>query len=157
MSGAIGNTALAYARLWHLVDVKNKVLGRVSTDIAKLLMGKHKPIYDPGADCGDYVVVINARHVAVTGKKYDQKLYRYHTGYVGGLKEIPFSRMMMKHPDEIVKKSVSGMLPKNRLRAVRLNRLLIFPDEEHPYEKNIFKADGEKEPEFCGEVMENTE
>jgi large subunit ribosomal protein L13 len=139
MSQAIGKTALAYARVWHLVDVKDRVLGRVATRIATTLMGKHKPIYDPASDCGDYVVVINARHVKVTGRKATQKLYRHHSGYPGGLKEIPFKRMIEEKPDEVIRRAVSGMLPKNRLRDVRLKRLLIFPDEKHPYAANIVK------------------
>ncbi|KAL1919929.1 mitochondrial 54S ribosomal protein uL13m [Calcarisporiella thermophila] len=139
MSQAIGKTALAYARVWHLVDAKNRVLGRMSTNIATTLMGKHKPIYDPSSDCGDYVVVINAKDVLVTGRKAEQKLYRHHTGHPGGLKEIPYSRMMEREPEQIIRKAVSGMLPKNRLRDVRLKRLFVFPDDKHPYEQNIIK------------------
>ncbi|RCH83147.1 54S ribosomal protein L23, mitochondrial, partial [Rhizopus azygosporus] len=81
MSQAVGNTALAYARVWHVVDAKQRVLGRLATNIATTLMGKHKPIYDPASDCGDYVVVINAKDVLVSGKKAEQKLYRHHTMY----------------------------------------------------------------------------
>ncbi|RIB07502.1 ribosomal protein L13-domain-containing protein [Gigaspora rosea] len=139
MSQAIGNTALAYVRAWHLVDAKQRILGRMSANIATTLMGKHKPIYDPASDCGDYVVVINAKEVAVTGKKAEQKLYRHHSGYPGGLKTISYKIMLEKKPDEIIRKAVSGMLPKNRLRYRRLNRLFIFPDDKHPYEKNILK------------------
>ncbi|KAL7747474.1 54S ribosomal protein L23, mitochondrial [Sorochytrium milnesiophthora] len=139
MSQAVGSTALAYARVWHSVDVQNKVLGRIASDIACKLMGKHKPIYDPAADCGDYVVVTNAREIMVTGNKDTQKLYRYHTGYPGGLREIPFNKMMARHPEEIVRKAVSGMLPKNKLRDLRLSRLHIYPGKAHPYEHNIFK------------------
>ncbi|CAG8601152.1 28120_t:CDS:2 [Dentiscutata erythropus] len=139
MSQAIGNTALAYVRTWHLVDAKQRILGRMAANIATTLMGKHKPIYDPASDCGDYVVVINSKEVAVTGKKAEQKLYRHHSGYPGGLKTIPYKDMLEKKPDEIIRKAVSGMLPKNRLRYRRLNRLFIFPDDNHPYEKNILK------------------
>ncbi|KAI9591668.1 50S ribosomal protein L13 [Syncephalis fuscata] len=139
MSQAVGKTALAYARVWHLVDANERVLGRMATRIAITLMGKHKPIYDPASDCGDYVVVINARKVAVSGRKAEQKLYRHHSGYPGGLKEIPYERMMERKPDDIIRKAVSGMLPKNRLRDVRLKRLLIFPDETHPYAANIIQ------------------
>ncbi|CAG8450388.1 9275_t:CDS:2 [Diversispora eburnea] len=111
-------TGLAYARIWHLVDARQRILGRLATKIATTLTGKHKPIYDPASDCGDYVVVINAKEIMVTGKKEEQKVYRSHSGYPG---------------------AVSGMLPKNRLRDVRLERLKIFPDENHPYEANIIK------------------
>ncbi|CAG8499616.1 2853_t:CDS:10, partial [Ambispora leptoticha] len=139
MSQAVGRTALAYARAWHLVDARDRILGRLSTNIAVTLMGKHKPIFDPASDCGDYVVVINAKEIKVTGRKAEQKLYRHHTGYPGGLKEIPYKRMMETKPTEIIQKAVSGMLPKNRLRNVRLGRLFIFPDDQHPYEGNIIK------------------
>ncbi|CAB4486459.1 ribosomal protein L13 [Rhizophagus irregularis] len=139
MSQAIGNTALAYARVWHLVDARQRILGRMATRIATTLMGKHKPIYDPASDCGDYVVVINAKEVIVTGKKAEQKLYRHHTGYPGGLKEIVYKDLQEKKPDEIIRKAVSGMLPKNKLRENRLSRLYVFPDEENPYEQNITK------------------
>ncbi|KAM0748313.1 putative MRPL23-mitochondrial ribosomal protein, large subunit [Meredithblackwellia eburnea MCA 4105] len=141
---AIGQTALAYARTWRTVDAENQVLGRMATRIAITLMGKHKPIYDPANDCGDYVVVTNARKVVVTGRKADQKIYRHHTMFPGGLKEIPYKTMMDQKPDEIIRRAVSGMLPKNRLRAKRLARLHIFPDETHPYESNILR-DYEKE------------
>ncbi|RKP14994.1 50S ribosomal protein L13 [Piptocephalis cylindrospora] len=139
MSQAIGKTALAYARVWHHVDVKDRILGRVATGIATTLMGKHKPIYDPASDCGDYVVVTNARHVHLTGRKEKQKLYRHHSGHPGGLKEIPLERMRRTRPEETIRRAVSGMLPKNRLRDGRLKRLLIFPDEEHPYAQNIVR------------------
>ncbi|OAD75538.1 hypothetical protein PHYBLDRAFT_110748, partial [Phycomyces blakesleeanus NRRL 1555(-)] len=135
-------TALAYARVWHVVDARQRVLGRMATNIATTLMGKHKPIYDPAADCGDYVVVLNAKDVMVTGKKAEQKLYRHHTGHPGGLKAINFSNLQAKDPTESIRKAVSGMLPKNRLREVRMERLLIFEGAEHPYESNIIKQHG---------------
>ncbi|KAJ1973353.1 54S ribosomal protein L23, mitochondrial [Dimargaris verticillata] len=124
----------------------------MSTQIALTLMGKHKPIYDPAADCGDYVVVVNARHVEVSGRKAEQKVYYRHSGYPGGLKEIPYARMMERNPSEIIWKAVSGMLPKNRLRAVRLDRLLVFPDEKHPYLANITKAYDTKIPLQCSPI-----
>ncbi|KAF7728615.1 54S ribosomal protein L23, mitochondrial [Apophysomyces ossiformis] len=144
MSQAIGNTALAYARSWHLVDAQQRVLGRLASNIATTLMGKHKPIYDPASDCGDYVVVINAKDIVVTGRKGQQKLYRHHTGFPGGLKEITYNDLKEKDPTEPLRKAVSGMLPKNRLREVRLERLLIFEGSEHPYEANIIKQHGLK-------------
>ncbi|KAK4049379.1 54S ribosomal protein L23, mitochondrial [Microbotryomycetes sp. JL201] len=115
----------------------------MATRIAIVLMGKHKPVYDQASkskhDCGDYVVVTNARNVKVTGRKAEQKLYRHHTMYPGGLKEITYATMMEKRPEEIIRRAVSGMLPKNRLRDKRLERLFIFPDAENPYEGNLIK------------------
>ncbi|KAI8099781.1 50S ribosomal protein L13 [Halteromyces radiatus] len=142
MSQAVGNTALAYARVWHVVDARQRVLGRLATNVATTLMGKHKPIYDPASDCGDYVVVVNAKDILVTGKKAEQKLYRHHTMHPGGLKEINYADLKKKDPTESLRKAVSGMLPKNRLRDVRLNRLMIFEGAEHPYEDNIIKHHG---------------
>lgn len=138
-NSSVGNTALAYARAWRGVDAEGQVLGRLATRIAIVLMGKHKPIYDQANDCGDYVIVKNARKVTVTGKKADQKLYRHHTQFPGGLKEIPYKTMLDRNPEEIIRRAVSGMLPKNRLRAKRLERLLIFPDADTPHEANLIK------------------
>ncbi|ETW81657.1 hypothetical protein HETIRDRAFT_318153, partial [Heterobasidion irregulare TC 32-1] len=123
-------TALAYARVWHHVDANERILGKLAERIALVLMGKHKPIYDPGVDCGDYVVVTNARKIKVTGKKHEQIVYRRHTMFPGGLKEIQYKDMMAKKPDEIIRQAVSGMLPKNRLRDRRLERLRIFEGED---------------------------
>ncbi|KAG2013009.1 mitochondrial 54S ribosomal protein YmL23 [Coprinopsis cinerea AmutBmut pab1-1] len=129
MSQAVGNTTLAYARVWHHVDASDRVLGKLAERIALVLMGKHKPIYDPSIDCGDYVVVTNARSVKVTGKKEEQLLYRKHTMFPGGLKETPYKTMQERKPDEIIRHAVSGMLPKNKLRDRRLERLKIFPGD----------------------------
>ncbi|TFK46977.1 60S ribosomal protein L23 [Heliocybe sulcata] len=126
MSQALGNTALAYARLWHQVDASDRILGKLAERIAIVLMGKHKPIYDPSVDCGDYVIVSNASKVKVTGRKPDQKLYRTHSMYPGNLKEVKYKDMMVKKPDEIIRLAVAGMLPKNNLRHRRLERLRIF-------------------------------
>ncbi|KAF8506565.1 60S ribosomal protein L23 [Russula emetica] len=140
MSQAIGSTALAYARVWHHAEAKDRVLGKLAERIAIVLMGKHKPIYDPSVDCGDYVVVTNASQVKVTGRKADQILYRKHTLYPGGLKEIKYRDMMNKKPDEIIRKAVSGMLPKNKLRERRLERLRIFEGPDMGiFQKNILK------------------
>ncbi|KAJ1915990.1 54S ribosomal protein L23, mitochondrial [Tieghemiomyces parasiticus] len=152
MSSGIGNTALAYARLWHVVDARGQVLGRLSSRIATTLMGKHKPIHNPAADCGDYVVVINARDVRVSGKKADQKVYYRHSGYPGGLKEIPYSRIMERNPSEIIQRAVRGMLPKNRLRTPRMDRLHIFADSEHPYQANATKIYDQKVPLPCSPI-----
>ncbi|KAI0294999.1 60S ribosomal protein L23 [Russula brevipes] len=140
MSQVIGNTALAYARVWHHTDAKDRILGKLAERIAIVLMGKHKPIYDPSVDCGDYVVVTNASQVKVTGRKADQILYRKHTLYPGGLKEIKYRDMMDKKPDEIIRKAVSGMLPKNKLRERRLERLRIFEGSDMGvFQKNILR------------------
>lgn len=126
MSQAIGNTALAYARVWHHVDASDRVLGKLAERIALALMGKHKPICDKSVDCGDYVVVTNARRIKVSGKKQEQKLYRKHTMYPGALKENKYEDVMEKKPHEIITHAVSGMLPKNKLRDRRLARLKVF-------------------------------
>ncbi|KAK0243402.1 ribosomal protein L13 [Armillaria gallica] len=130
MSQVVGNTALAYARVWHQVDATDRILGKLAERIALVLMGKHKPIYDPSVDCGDYVIVTNCLKVKVTGRKPEQFLYRKHSMYPGGLKETPYKDMMVKKPEEIIRHAVSGMLPKNKLRERRLERLRIFPANE---------------------------
>ncbi|KAH9044344.1 60S ribosomal protein L23 [Lactarius pseudohatsudake] len=140
MSQAIGNTALAYARVWHHANAQDRVLGKLAERIAIVLMGKHKPIYDPSVDCGDYVVVTNSRQVKVTGRKADQIVYRKHTLYPGGLKETKYKDMMNEKPDQIIRKAVSGMLPKNKLRERRLERLRIFEGSDMGvFQKNILK------------------
>ena len=121
-------------RKWHLIDAEGKSLGRLSTEIAKLLRGKHKVTFTPHVDGGDYVVVINADKIEVTGKKRDNKVYRHHTGYIGSLKEINFKKLQEKKPEEIIRLSVSGMLPKNKLRAPMMKRLRIFAGSEHTHQ-----------------------
>lgn len=120
-------------RDWHLIDAKDKILGRLSTQIAQLLMGKNKPYFTRHLDCGDNVVVINAQEVKVTGKKEEQKIYYRHSGYPGGLKEVSLSRLRAEHPERIIIQAVSGMLPNNKLRARMLTRLMVYPRGEHPY------------------------
>lgn len=127
-------------REWYLVDAKAEILGRLATQIAQLLMGKGKPTFSYHMDGGDYVVVINAKRVRLTGKKAKNKLYQHHTGYPGGIKEITFKELMVKKPTEAVKKAVWGMLPKNKLRKKRIGRLKIFAGEEHLYgKKNLIE------------------
>lgn len=121
-------------RKWYLIDAEGKTLGRLSTEIATILRGKHKPTFTPHVDGGDFVVVVNADKVVLTGKKLDQKLYRYHTGYVGGLKEISYRRMMAEKPEEVVSHAVSGMLPKNKLRKRMMTRLRVFSGMNHSHE-----------------------
>lgn len=120
-------------RDWHWLDAQGKILGRLATKIASFLIGKHKPNYVPYLDVGDYVVVINAKKVVVSGKKEEQKLYTRYSGYPGGLKKMTFRQLKEKKPEEIIRQAVSGMLPKNKLRKKRLARLFVFANEKHPY------------------------
>ena len=120
-------------RNWYVVDAEGKTLGRLATEIATILRGKHKVTFTPHVDGGDFVVVVNAAKVQLTGKKLDQKLYRYHTGYVGGLKEITYREMMEKNPEEVVAHAVSGMLPKNNFRSRMMTRLRVFAGAEHTH------------------------
>ena len=126
-------------RNWHLIDVKGKILGRAVPEATKLLQGKHKLDYTTYLDSGDYVVIINAKYVVVTGKKPRTKLYTSYSGYPGGLKSIRFEELLKKNPSAVIRHAVSGMLPKNKLRDKRLSRLFVYPDEKHPY-KNKFEA-----------------
>lgn len=128
-------------RQWHLFDAKDKVLGRLASEVAKILQGKHKASYSAHMDSGDLVVVINAEKVKLTGKKSQQKVYRSHSGYPGGFKEVPFAKMIAEHPDRVISHAVSGMLPDNRLKAERLKRLKVVAGEKNPYENN-FKTKG---------------
>ena len=120
-------------RKWHLIDATDKTLGRLSTRIAGLLMGKHKPIFSPNLDTGDFVVVINADKVRITGNKTKQKLYYRHSGYPGGLKSINLEKMMQTEPTRVIEHAVSGMLPHTRLRASMKKRLKIYAGEAHPH------------------------
>ncbi len=132
-------------RDWHIVDVSDKVLGRLATQIAGLLMGKHKPIYSRHLDTGDSVVVINAEKVRVTGDKAKQKLYYRHSGYPGGLKSISLEKMMQTHPTRVIEYAVSGMLPKNRLRAQMMKRLKVYTGSAHPHRGQVKAAPGNGE------------
>lgn len=120
-------------RKWHLVDVKGKVLGRVAVDIAHELMGKGKSYFVKNLDCGDYVVVVNAKGVAVTGKKLREKTYYRHSGYPSGLKGDSLKELLQKDPRKVITNAVKGMLPQNKLRATMLKRLYVFSDEKHTY------------------------
>ena len=120
-------------RTWHIIDAKGQILGRMTTDIAKLLIGKDKVNFSSHLDNGDYVVVINAKEVAVTGnKEMDKKYYRY-SGYPSGLTVLRLEEVREKYPDRIIRTAVSGMLPKNKLRDVRLARLKVYADSTHPH------------------------
>ena len=126
-------------RNWHLVDVKGQILGRIATRIATLLMGKHKPSYTPHIESGDYVVVINAAEVAVTGKKKSDKLYHSHSGFPGGLSSASMERVQERFPERIIAKAVYNMLPANRLRVKRMNRLKIYAGSEHQHQAQLGK------------------
>lgn len=132
-------------RVWHLVDAQGKILGRLATQISGILIGKNKTNYSPNLDCGDYVVLVNAAGVEVSGRKRKQKLYRRHSGYPGGFREITFEKQMERDPKKIIRYAVSGMLPKNKLRDRRLSRLKIFVDGKHPYEDKFKEKNGKKE------------
>lgn len=121
---------LMVGKNWFVVDAKGQVLGRLATRVARLLIGKDKPQFTPYLDCGDHVIVINAEGVRLTGNKIDQKVYRRHSGYPGGLKEVPVRRLMQQRPEEVVREAVLGMLPKNKLRARRAKKLRVYVGSE---------------------------
>jgi large subunit ribosomal protein L13 len=131
-------------RNWHLVNVQGKILGRVATDIAKLLMGKSKPNFIRNLDLGDFVVVTNAKEIKVTGGKELKKIYSRHSGYPGGFKQETLGELRARNPQEIIKHAVSGMLPQNKLKARFLTRLFIFEGEEHTYRDKFKKEKGEQ-------------
>lgn len=127
-------------RSWFVVDAEDKVLGRLATEIATILRGKHKPTYTPHVDCGDHVIVVNAEKIRVTGKKAEQKLYRRHSMYPGGLKEIPYRRMMEKKPEFILYEAVRGMLPHNSLGRKMLKKLRVYKGGQHGHQAQCPKA-----------------
>jgi len=120
-------------RKWHVIDASGKVLGRLATRIASLLMGKHKPIFSHNLDVGDFVVVINADKVLVTGSKVKQKLYYRHSGYPGGLKSVSLEKMMQTNPTRVIEHAVKGMLPHNRLGAEMMKKLKVYVGDTHPH------------------------
>jgi large subunit ribosomal protein L13 len=120
-------------RQWHVIDASDKILGKLATEAAKLLMGKHKPTFSRHLDTGDFVVVINAAKIRFTGKKAEQKLYYRHSGYPGGLKSVSLERMMEINPARVIEHAVKGMLPHNRLGAKMLKKLKVYAGEEHPH------------------------
>ena len=121
-------------REWLLVDATDMVVGRLASEIAQILKGKRKPVYTPHVDTGDFVVIINAEKVRLTGNKANDKIYYSHSGYPGGLKEVSFQRMLDKHPERIVEKAVKGMLPKNSLGRAMNRKLKVYAGPEHPHE-----------------------
>jgi large subunit ribosomal protein L13 len=121
-------------RKWMLVDAEGQTLGRLSTFVAKMLMGKHRPIYTPFADTGDFVIVVNAAKVRLTGRKHEQKFYRWHTGYPGGLKEIAAGKVLKTKPTRVIEWSVKGMLPKGSLGRRQGMKLKVYAGPEHPHQ-----------------------
>ena len=118
-------------RKWYVIDAEGLVLGRLATKVAAVLRGKHKPTYTPNIDCGDFVIVINTDKVVLTGKKLEDKFYRYHTGYIGGLKEVAYKKMMAEKSDVAVYEAVRGMLPKNSLGRAMIKKLRVYKGADH--------------------------
>ncbi|GAB4222503.1 MAG: 50S ribosomal protein L13 [Francisella sp.] len=120
-------------RKWLLIDATDKTLGRLATEVATILKGKHKPEYTPHMDIGDYVVIINAEKVAVTGNKRKSKIYYHHTGYIGGIKSISFDKLIATHPERAIEKAVRGMLPRTPLGRAMFKKLKVYAGESHPH------------------------
>ena len=120
-------------RSWFVVDIDDKVLGRVASEIAKILRGKHKAIYSPSVDTGDFVVVVNADKLKLTGNKIADKTYYHHTGYPGGIRSITAEKLLVKRPEDLIKKAVKGMLPKNKLGRQLIKKLKVYSGTDHPH------------------------
>ena len=118
-------------RKWYIIDAEGKTLGKIATQAAMILMGKHRPDYTPHVDGGDCVIVLNASKVVLTGDKLNKKFYQYHTGHIGGLKEISYKRLMENNPEKVVELAVKGMLPKNKIASAAMTRLRVFSGAEH--------------------------
>ena len=121
-------------RNWYIVDAEGETLGRLASRIAPILKGKHKPVYTPHLDCGDYVIIVNAEKVRVTGRKMDQKLYYRHSGYPGGLRSISLKDQLAKHPERVLQAAIRGMLPKNKLGRRMLKKLKVYAGDSHPHQ-----------------------
>ena len=124
-------------RQWHLFDASGETLGKLAVEVARLLKGKHKAIYAPHLDTGDFVVVINAAKIRVTGNKLDQKTYYRHSGYPGGFRSVTLRRMLQSHPTRVVEHAVRGMLPRNRLGRAMIKKLMVYADEAHPHQAQL--------------------
>ena len=127
-------TASSVERKWYVIDAADQTLGRLSTEVARLLRGKHKPVYTPFLDTGDYVIVVNAEKVHVTGKKMEEKIYWHHTGYIGGQKKVTLKRLLQTHPERVVEHAVKGMLPKGPLGRQMYRKLHVYAGPEHPHQ-----------------------
>ena len=121
-------------RKWYVVDATDMVLGRLASQVAMVLRGKNKPTFTPNVDTGDYVIIINADKVRLTGKKLEKKYYRYHTGYIGGLKEVQYKKLMAEKPEFVVFKAVKGMLPKNAIGRTMIKKLHVYAGNEHNHQ-----------------------
>ncbi|MCR5396307.1 MAG: 50S ribosomal protein L13 [Lachnospiraceae bacterium] len=121
-------------RKWYVVDAEGQTLGRLCSEVAKVLRGKNKPIFTPHEDCGDYVIVVNAEKIKVTGKKMDQKIYYHHSDYVGGMKETTLKDMLNKHPERVIELGVKGMLPKGPLGRQMYKKLFVYAGADHKHE-----------------------
>lgn len=128
-------------KAWRVIDADGQTLGRLATQVATLLQGKHKPTYTPHLDMGDFVVVVNASRIKVTGNKLEDKLYYRHTGYVGGLKTTPLGDMLQKHPERVVELAVRGMLPRNKLARHLLRHLKVYGGPDHPHAAQVIASD----------------
>ena len=124
---------LEQTRKWHLIDARGKTVGRLASEAAKLLMGKHKPSFTPFIDVGDHVVIINADKVVFTGNKLQQKFYRHHTGWPGGLKEVSAQKQLQKHPERVLESAIRGMLPKNTIGRHMGKKLKVYAGSDHPH------------------------
>ena len=122
---------------WKLINAEGKILGRLATEIAEAIRGKNKPEYTPHADTGDYIVVINAEKIALTGNKLEDKIYRRYSGWIGGLKETSARDLLKKHPEELIQNAVKGMLPKNKLNRQVIKKLKVYAGAEHPHKAQI--------------------
>jgi large subunit ribosomal protein L13 len=151
--GSFVPTAGTVARQWHVIDADGQVLGRIATEAARLLQGKHKAVYTPHIDTGDHVVVVNAARIRLTGRKEEQKLYRYHSGFEGGLRIERAKEVRQKNPVRLVEEAVRGMLPKTKLGEAMWRKLKVYADEKHPHAaqkptakagKNVVKDPTEK-------------
>lgn len=127
-------------KAWQVLDADGQTLGRLATQVATLLLGKHKPTYSPHLDMGDFVVVVNASRIKVTGNKLEDKLYYRHTGYVGGLKETPLADMLQKHPERVMELAVRGMLPRNKLARHQLRHLKVYAGPDHPHAAQVIAS-----------------
>lgn len=121
-------------RKWYIIDAEGKKLGRLASEVAKILRGKNKPTYTPHVDTGDHVIIINAELIELTGKKLEQKTYKYHTGHPGGLREVSYKKLMAENPEKAIKLAVKGMLPKNSLGRGMIKKLKVYQGTEHNHE-----------------------
>ena len=122
---------------WYVVDARNEILGRLASKVAQVIRGKHKPIFAPHVDVGDYVIIINADKIRVTGRKAQQKKYTRYSGYPGGLREISYEEMLEKHPERILQHAIKGMLPKNRLGRKMFKKLKVYAGDQHPHSAQL--------------------